>query len=268
MEVRKQFHEELDDLKQATIRAAAMVAEAIPRATEVLLASDLDRAQALIEDDDELDLLSLEIEEQAFRIMALQQPMASDLRMVVAVLKLNGEIERSGDLAVNIAKASRRIYGVEFNPRCRGIIQAMSGQATRLHRHAIDAFIESNAALAAALDDMDDRLDSLNKELIQAVFEAHGEGSIDLQAAVQLALVARFYERLGDHAVNMGGMVEFMVTGWMPEHTGAARAKARREAKEQRRETDVDLANELGGGPATVDPAGAGLAYGEDADLP
>lgn len=242
VEVRRLFHEELDDLKQDTVRAAAMVAEAIPRATEVLLASDLDRAQALIEDDDELDLLSVEIEEQAVRIMALQQPMASDLRMVIAVLKLNGEIERSGDLAVNIAKASRRIYGVEINPKCRGIIQSMSEQATRLHRHAVDAFIEDNAALAAALDDMDDRLDGLHKELIQAVFEAHGEGSIDLQASVQLALVSRFYERLGDHAVNMGEMVQFVVTGWMPEHTGAARARARREAKQQQQAAeDADL---------------------------
>ncbi len=234
MEVRNKFHDELDDLRQDTVRAAAMVTEAIPRATEVLLAGDLDRAQELIEDDDELDLLSLEIEEQAFRLMALQQPMASDLRTIVAVLKLNGEIERSGDLAVNIAKASRRIYGVEFNPRCRGLIQAMSEQATMLHRHAVDSFIEGNAALAAALDDMDDRLDALNKELVQAIFEAHQEASIDLQAAVQMALVSRFYERLGDHAVNMGGMVQFAVTGWMPEHTGAARAKARREAKEVR----------------------------------
>jgi phosphate transport system protein len=235
-ELRKQFHEELADLQHEVVRAAAMVTEGIPRTTEVLLTSDLNGAQALIEDDDELDYLSLEIEEHAIRLMALQQPMASDLRTIVAALKLNGEIERSGDLVVNIAKASRRIYGVEFNPRCRGIIQAMSEQAANLYRRAIDAYVEGDAALAAALDDMDDRLDGLNKEFIQAIFEAHGEGSIDLQAAVQLALVSRYYERIGDHAVNMGDMVQFVVTGWMPEHSGAARVKARREAKEQGRE--------------------------------
>ena len=235
-ELRKQFHEELADLQHEVVRAAAMVTEGIPRTTEVLLTSDLNGAQALIEDDDELDYLSLEIEEHAVRLMALQQPMASDLRTIVAALKLNGEIERSGDLVVNIAKASRRIYGVEFNPRCRGIIQAMSEQAANLYRRAIDAYVEGDAALGAALDDMDDRLDGLNKEFIQAIFEAHGEGSIDLQAAVQLALVSRYYERIGDHAVNMGEMVQFVVTGWMPEHSGAARVKARREAKESGRE--------------------------------
>lgn len=229
-EMRKLFHEELAELQHMVVQAAAMVTEGIPRATAVLLANDLDGAQALIEDDDELDYLSLEIEELSVRLMALQQPMASDLRRVVTALKLNGEIERSGDLVVNIAKASRRIYGVQFNPRCRGLIEGMSHEAAKLYRRAVDAYVEGNAPLAAALDDMDDRLDGLNKEFIQAIFEAHNEGTIDLQAAVQLALVGRYYERIGDHAVNVGNMVQFMVTGWMPEHTGAARVKARRDA--------------------------------------
>jgi phosphate transport system protein len=231
-ELRKQFHDELAELERAVVRAAALVGEGIPRTTEVLLTNDLNGAQAVIDGDDELDLLSLQIEDDAIRLMALQQPMASDLRTVVAALKLNGEIERSGDLVVNIAKASRRIYGVEFDPRCRGIIQAMSAEAGRLFRLAIDAYVERDAPLAAALDDMDDRLDGLNKEFIEAIFGAHRDGSIDLQAAVQLALVGRFYERIGDHAVNIGDMVQYQVTGWMPEHTGAARLKARHGASE------------------------------------
>jgi phosphate transport system protein len=232
-EMRKQFHEELDDLQRSVVRAAALVTEGVPRATEVLLDNDLNGAQELIERDDELDYLTLDNEEHAVRLMALQQPMASDLRRVVTALKLNGEIERSGDLVVNIAKASRRIYGTHFTPRLRGLVQAMSGEAAKLFRLAIDAYVEGDASLAAALDDMDDRLDGLNKEFVQAIFEAHGTASIDLQAAVQLALVSRYYERIGDHAVNIGNMVQFMVTGWMPEHTGAARAKARREAAER-----------------------------------
>lgn len=234
-ETRKQFHEELDELRQAVIRAAAMATEAIPRATAVLLDGDLDGAQALIESDDELDHLSLENEEFAVRLMALQQPMASDLRRIVTALKLNGELERSGDLAINIAKASRRIYGTQFSPRLRGLIEAMSTEAARLMRLAIDAYAEGDASLAAALDDMDDRLDGLNKEFVQAIFEAHNDGVIDLQAAVQLALVSRYYERIGDHAVNIGNQVQFMVTGWMPEHTGAARVEARRAEQRQER---------------------------------
>ncbi|MDZ7679544.1 MAG: phosphate signaling complex protein PhoU [Acidimicrobiales bacterium] len=233
-ETRKQFHEELDELAQAVIRAAAMATEAIPRATSVLLGNDLEGAQSLIEHDDDLDEASLENEEQAIRLMALQQPMAGDLRRIVTALKLNGEIERSGDLAVNITKASRRIYGVEFTPKLRGLIEAMSVEAARLLRLAIDAYADGDAGLAAALDDMDDRLDGLNKEFVQAIFEAHTDEAIDLQAAVQLALVGRYYERIGDHAVNIGNQTQFMVTGWMPEHTGAARVKARRDAEEHR----------------------------------
>lgn len=231
-EVRKHFHEELDDLRAEIVRAAALVTEAIPRGTEVLLDGDLDGAQALIESDDELDDLSLLVEEHAIRMLTLQQPVASDLRALVTALKMNGEIERSGDLVTNIAKGCRRIYGVTFNPRCRGLIEQMSEEAARLYRFAIDAYVDGNASLAGALDDMDDRLDSLNKDFVKAIFEAHNAGEIDLQVAVQLALVGRYYERIGDHAVNIGEMVQFMVTGWMPEHTGAARIRARRASEE------------------------------------
>jgi phosphate transport system protein len=233
-EVRKGFRQQLDDLRREVVREAAMVTEAVARCTEVLLDNDLDGAQKLIEDDDELDYLSLEIEEHAVTLLTLEAPVASDLRAVVAALKMNGEIERSGDLAVNVAKACRRIYGVQYSPRCRGIIERMSEEAIRLYRFAIDAYVEGNASLAGALDDMDDRLDELHKDFVQAIFEAHNDGEIDLQAAVQLALVGRYYERIGDHAVNIGAMVQFMVTGWMPEHTGAARVRERREREAER----------------------------------
>jgi phosphate transport system protein len=233
-EVRKGFRQQLDDLRREVVREAAMVTESVARCTEVLLANDLDGAQELIEDDDELDYLSLEIEEHAVTLLTLEAPVASDLRAVVAALKMNGEIERSGDLAVNVAKACRRIYGVQYSPRCRGIIERMSEEAIRLYRFAIDAYVEGNASLAGALDDMDDRLDELHKDFVQAIFEAHNEGEIDLQAAVQLALVGRYYERIGDHAVNIGAMVQFMVTGWMPEHAGASRVRERREREAAR----------------------------------
>ena len=120
----------------------------------------------------------------------------------------------------------------------------MSEEATRLFRLAIDAYVEGNASLAAALDDMDDGLDLLHKEYIQAIFESHHAGNIDLQAAVQLALIGRYYERIGDHAVNIGERVEYMVTGWLPEHTGAARLQARQERADaragRRRSTQID----------------------------
>lgn len=216
-EARRAFHEELDELQRDVVRLAAIVTEVIPRGTAVLLDNDLQGAQTLIDSDDELDFHSLELEERAIRLLTLQQPMAGDLRAVVAALKMNAEIERSGDLVVNIAKGCRRMYGVQINPRCRGIIEQMSEEAARLYRYAIDAYVERNASLAGALDDMDDRLDALNKDFVKAIFEAHGAGEIDLQAAVQLALIGRYYERIGDHAVNIGERVSYMVTGEMPE---------------------------------------------------
>jgi phosphate transport system protein len=175
------------------------------------------------------DTLALEIEERCYQVLALQQPVAIDLRSLVTAIRLTSEIERSGDLMVNVAKGARRIYGVQFDPRLRGLIERMSEEATRLFKLSIDAYVEGDASLGAALDDMDDGLDQLHKDYIQAIFESHHGGNIDLQAAVQLALIGRYYERIGDHAVNIGGRVEYMVTGWLPEHNGAARLQARHE---------------------------------------
>lgn len=226
-ENRVSFHHELEAIRADIVRLAALVCESIPRATEILLATDMQGAQQLIEDDDEMDALSLAIEEQCCRVMALQQPMARDLRELLTALRLSSEIERSGDLMVNVAKAARRLYGTDFDPKLRGLVERMSEEATRLYRYAIDAYAEGNAGLAAALDDMDDRLDDLHNDYIQAIFESHHAGNLDLEAGVQLALVGRYYERVGDHAVNVAERVHYMVNGWLPEHTGAARAEVR-----------------------------------------
>jgi phosphate transport system protein len=102
----------------------------------------------------------------------------------------------------------------------------MASEAVRLYQLAMDAYADGDADLAAALDDMDDRLDQLHKNYIQAILEQYADAR-DVQMAVQLALVGRYYERIGDHAVNIGERVQYMVTGWLPEHTGAARHAAR-----------------------------------------
>jgi phosphate transport system protein len=226
-EQRLTFHHELDKIRDDLVRLAAMVSEFIPRATDALLTGDLQGAQQLIEDDDLLDGLTIEIEEHSFQVLALQQPVATDLRALITALKLTSEIERSGDLMVNVAKAARRIYGANLDAKLRGLIERMSEESARLFRLSIDAYVEHNEGLAAALDDMDDILDSAHQDFIQAIFESHTAGTIEIEAAVQLALVGRYFERMGDHAVNIGQRVQFMVTGWLPEHTGAARAKAR-----------------------------------------
>lgn len=226
-DIRKGFHSDLDAIRADTVRLAAMVTERIPWGTEILLGGDLAAAQTLIDADDDLDVLSVELEERCYQNLVLQAPMAGDLRTIVTCLRLVSELERSGDLMVNVAKAMRRLYGTEIDPKLRGLISRMGEEAQRLMRMAIDSFAEGDEGKAAALDDMDDRLDQLHKEYIQAIFESHRAGGADLEAGVQLALVGRYYERIGDHAVNIGERVRYMVSGWLPEHTGAARAAAR-----------------------------------------
>jgi phosphate transport system protein len=222
-ELRRTFHSDLDEAKSELVRLAALVTECIPRATAVLLDGDLEGADYIIRGDDEIDARSIDIEEHCYRILALQAPVASDLRQVIALLKMVAEVERSADLLCNICKAARRIYGHELDPKLRGIIGRMGEQAQQLYDAAIESFVENDAAKAAAIDDMDSYLDGLQKQFVQAIFESHAANRIDLQVAVQLAVVARFYERIGDHAVNIGEKVRFVVTGWMPEQKGADR---------------------------------------------
>jgi phosphate transport system protein len=222
-ELRKGFHHELEEVRTELVRLAASVIEAIPRATSVLLNGDLDGADALIRLDDEIDANSIDLEERCYQLLALQAPVAGDLRQLVAIVKMIGEIERSADLTVNICKAARRIYGHELEPRLRGLVSRMSEQAQQLFVAALESFEENDVAKAAALDDMDSFLDSLQRQFVQAILESHADKQIDLQVAIQLAVVARFYERIGDHAVNIGDRVRYLVTGWMPEHKGAQR---------------------------------------------
>jgi phosphate transport system protein len=229
-EIRTNFHHELDEIRDDLIRLAGMVTESLAAATAALLSGDLQAAETIIEGDDEIDELALEIEEHCFRVLALQNPLASDLRQVIAAIRMASEIERSGDLVTNTMKAARRLYGVELDPRLRGLLDKMSQNVHRLFRLAIDAYADRNDSLAAALDDMDDDVDELHADYIRTIFEVYEGGTTPLQVSVQLALVGRYYERIGDHAVNIGERVRYMVTGWLPEHTGAARLAAKRAA--------------------------------------
>ncbi|MEO6653447.1 MAG: PhoU domain-containing protein, partial [Ilumatobacteraceae bacterium] len=152
----------------------------------------------------------------------LQAPVAGDLRQLAAVLKLSPEIERSADLCSNVCKAARRIYGHELDSKLRGGIQRMADQAHTEYKEVIEAYLASDQVRASALRDMDDYLDDLHREFISQIFESHADGTIDLQVAVQMAMVARFYERLGDHAVNISQRVLYITTGWLGEHERAA----------------------------------------------
>jgi phosphate transport system protein len=231
-ELRRSFHHQLDELRERIAKLAARVTESIPRATEILLTQDLEGAELMVLADDEVDAKALELEDSCYELLALQQPVASDLRRIVAAMRIIAEIERSADLAVNICKAARRIYGHQLDPRLRGIVHKMGSQAHKLYKEATEAYLTDDAARAAALDDMDSYLDDLQREFVQAIFTSHSTEKIELQVAVQLAVVARFYERIGDHAVNIGERVRFVVTGYVAEHEGAARYAERQAASD------------------------------------
>jgi phosphate transport system protein len=225
--MRIEFHEEMESLRSDLIRLGAMVSETIGRGTAALLDRDLHAAQVLIDGDDIIDDFCLGLEERCCQLLALQAPIAGDLRFVLTTLRLISELERSADLMVNVCKASRRIYDVEFGPQLRGLIEQMGVEAAFLIRAAIDSYVDADTSLAAALDDIDDRLDELQVNYVQAIFTSHAADGLSLQAGVQLAMIGRYYERIGDHAVNIGERVMYMVTGWLPEHTGSARHKLR-----------------------------------------
>ncbi len=216
-ELRKGFHHELDEIRAESSQLIEVVIDAIPRATRALLDGDLDSADKIIRADEILNARCLELEERCYRLLALQAPVASDLRQVIAIVKIVSEIERSGDLAVNICKAARRIYGHNLNDDLQKIITEMGEQATHLFTAALEAFRESDAAKAAAIDDMDSYLDGLQRQFIRVILKRHAAGNINVQVAIQLAVVARFLERIGDHAVNISERVRYFVTGWLPE---------------------------------------------------
>ena len=147
----KLFHEELDQLHADAVRLAAMASESIQAGTACLLDFDLSAAKAVIAGDKVLDDLTHSIEERTYLLLARQQPMAVDLRMLVTTLRIIHELERIGDLMVNVAKGARRLYPGPLDPKVRGIIDRMRSQATAQLQLATDTFAERDPAKASAL---------------------------------------------------------------------------------------------------------------------
>jgi phosphate transport system protein len=253
LDIRRGFHHDLDLIRDDLVRLAGMVSEVLARGTEAMLAGDLAVAEEIINHDDVLDTLAVDIEERCYSLLALQQPVAIDLRALVAATRMVSEIERSGDLVVNMMKATRRLYGTEIDPKVRGLIGRLGSEVGRLFRLAMDAYADRNEGLAAALDDMDDAVDNLHAEYIASIFESHDRKAVPLQAAVQLALVGRYYERIGDHAVNIGERVRYICTGWLPEHAGVARVAASGEATRTPLTSAEQLREADGSAPANGD---------------
>ena len=228
-QTRRGFHAEIDEISDLIVQLAARVGDAVARATDALLRYDLVEAQQIIDDDDHIDVAAIEVEEKCQSLLALQQPMAGDLRQILAAMWITGELERTGGLACNICKGARRMFPTELPPRLRGLIAEMNDEAIRLIRLSVDSYSEHDVALASALDDIDDRLDSLHRTFVKTLLESSRTHDLDVQPSVQLALIARYYERIGDHAVNVSDRVRYMVSGVMPWRAGLARHQTRDE---------------------------------------
>jgi phosphate transport system protein len=203
---RQAFDRELEAIEAKVIELFAMVAEDLPRATDALLNGNSEAAQALAERDRAIDALYPEIEELADHELLLQQPAASDFRLLISVLRVVPELERSHDLIVNIARRGNLILSQDISARSRGLIEHMGSLASEMWREAADCWCERDRSAAAALGERDDEMDELYASLTAEL----ASGEMTLPVTMQLTLVARFYERLADHAVNIARRVIYL----------------------------------------------------------
>ena len=215
-EVRRSFAEHLEEVRGDVIKVASSTSQAIALATQSLLDADLTPVEQVITNDVQIDALKESTELRVYEMFATQQPMAGDLRTLLAVLRILQEIQLTADLAVSIAKSTRRLYPGELHPRIRGLIERMGSQATTQLDLALDAFADVDPAMSSALPDLDDVMDDLQKEMFRIIFATCSGDEAGLQRAVQLALLGRYYERVADPAGLSGAGVRVMATGEFP----------------------------------------------------
>jgi phosphate transport system protein len=208
-ELRRRFHQQLDEIDAKVIRLFALVTEGVAAASHALLAGDVETARAMSARDASLDQLEIDVEQIAERELLMQTPMARDMRYLVSVLRVVPELERSGDLAEHIAQRAAQGLADRLTPTVRGLLEEMGGICSDMWRQAADAWAERNPDTAAELDKADDRLDVLHEHLVAELERA----DIALADALQTTLVARFYERLGDHAVHISERICYLAHG-------------------------------------------------------
>lgn len=206
MASRDEFDRELEDIEAKVIELFGMVAEDLPVATQALLTGSKEAGQVLVEREQAIDALYLEIEGLANRLILLQSPAAIDLRFLLSVLRIVPELERSHDLVVQIAGAGTHLLGEELSPRTRGLVERMGELASGMWRQAADSWYERDHSVAAMLDERDDEMDELHISLTAEL----AAGQMALPVIMEMTMVARCYERLGDHAVNIARRVTYL----------------------------------------------------------
>jgi phosphate transport system protein len=188
------------------VQLFALVTESLAAATDTLLAGDRDNAMAIKQRDRIIDDLNDDLQSVVERNLLLQAPVASELRFLLSVLRIVPELERSGDLAEHIASRAAKGLGSELTPAVRGMIEQMGNLGVAMWRAAADAYADRDGTASVRIDEMDDELDDLHDELAEML----ATGALPLRAALEMALVARFYERLGDHALHISERVRYL----------------------------------------------------------
>lgn len=207
----RHFQEELEHLKERILAMGGLAEDRVRSAVEALVAGDSSSLDRIVGGDEPVNQLHVEIDGLAFRLLALYQPMASDLRVIVAALKINADLERVGDMAVNIAEAALRylqhqpVKPLLDLPRMADIAQAML-------RDALDAFVRRDTALAQSVLDRDDTLDSLKDQIFRELLTYMLQSPSVIEGALELILISRHLERIGDHATNIAEDIIFVVS--------------------------------------------------------
>jgi phosphate transport system protein len=214
-EHRQDFERDLEAIEAKVIELFAMIAEDLPEATKALLSGSNEIMQKLLERDKVINALYPETEQLANRAILLQAPVADDLRFLLSVLRILPEFELSHDLVIQIASRANHYLGEDLSPRARGIVERMGNVASDLWRQAADTWYQRDRSAALALAERDDEMDQLYSSLIGEL----ASGSMTLPVTMEMTLVARFYERLGDHAVTIGRRVVYLAgsAGGEPE---------------------------------------------------
>jgi phosphate transport system protein len=206
VEHRQEFERELEAIEAKVIELFAMVAEDLPGATHALLSGDNEVVKVLAEREQVIDALYPEIEELVNREILLQAPVASDLRFLLSVLRIVPELERSHDLVLDIARRADHILSGELSPRSRGLVERMGSLVAEMWRQAADSWYKRDRSAAEKLGERDDEMDDLHASLIAEL----AAGRMDLPVTMEMTLVARFYERLAAHAVNIARRVIYL----------------------------------------------------------
>ena len=206
IERRQEFERDLEAIEAKVIELFAMIAEDLPEATDALLTGNNESIQKLIERDRVISALYPQTEQLANRDILLQAPVAGDLRFLLSVLRILPEFELSHDLVLQIASRANHFLSDDLSPRARGIVERMGSVASDMWRQAADCWYQRDGGAALALAERDDEMDQLYSSLIAEL----ASGSMALPVTMEMTLVARFYERLGDHAVTIARRVVYL----------------------------------------------------------